>query len=87
MTTHVGITETLCLCLPWPSTACDMSAATGATFFGEDYELYRDLLSSRRRKHGVAVFSLLLDAEPRPPHPRPDRDEALGGELGETHRR
>jgi len=54
VTTHVGITETLCLCLPWPSTACDMSAATGATFFGEDYELYRDLLSSQCQ--GVAVL-------------------------------
>ena len=41
-------------------------------FFGEDdYALYRDLLASQCRKHGVAVFCLLPDAQPRSSHSRP----------------
>ena len=57
-------------------------------FFGdEDYELYRDLLASQCRKQGVAVLGLLPDAQPRPSHPRPRREEASGRALGETHRR
>ena len=57
-------------------------------FFGdEDYELYRDLLSSQCRKQGVAVWAYCL----MPNHVHlilvPDREEALGRALGETHRR
>ena len=48
-------------------------------FFGdEDYELYRDLLSSQCRKQGVAVWAYCL----MPNHVHlilvPDREEALG---------
>ena len=57
-------------------------------FFGdEDYELYRDLLSSQCRRQGVAVWAYCL----MPNHVHlilvPDREEALGRALGETHRR
>jgi putative transposase len=57
-------------------------------FFGdEDYELYRDLLGEQTRKQGVAVWSYCL----MPNHVHlilvPDRAEALGRALGETHRR
>jgi REP-associated tyrosine transposase len=57
-------------------------------FFGDDdYELYRDLLSSQCRKHGVACWAYCL----MPNHVHlilvPDRQEALGRALGETHRR
>jgi putative transposase len=57
-------------------------------FFSDaDYELYRDLLGQQCRKHGVAVWSYCL----MPNHVHlilvPDRAEALGRALGETHRR
>ncbi len=57
-------------------------------FFGEDdYALYRDLMASQRRKHGVAVWAYCL----MPNHVHlilvPNREEALGRALGETHRR
>src|ERR1700678_2051139 len=56
-------------------------------FSGADYELYRDLLGQQCRKHGVAVWSYCL----MPNHVHlilvPDRAEALGRALGETHRR
>jgi putative transposase len=56
-------------------------------FADEDYELYRDLLSSQCRKQGVAVWAYCL----MPNHIHlilvPDRAEALGRALGETHRR
>jgi putative transposase len=57
-------------------------------FFGDDdYELYRDLLGEQARKQGVAVWSYCL----MPNHVNlilvPDRVEALGRALGETHRR
>ncbi len=57
-------------------------------FFGEDdYALYRDLLASQCRKHGVTVWAYCL----MPNHVHlilvPDREEALGRALGEAHRR
>ena len=57
-------------------------------FFSDaDYELYRDLLAQQCRKHGVAVWAYCL----MPNHVHlilvPDRAEALGRALGETHRR
>ena len=57
-------------------------------FFSDaDYELYRDLLAQQCRKHGVAVWAYCL----MPNHIHlilvPDRAEALGRALGETHRR
>ena len=57
-------------------------------FFGDDdYELYRDLLASQCRKHGVACWSYCL----MPNHVHlilvPDREEGLARALGETHRR
>jgi putative transposase len=57
-------------------------------FFSDaDYELYRDLLGQQCRKHGVAVWSYCL----MPNHVHlilvPDRAEALGRALGDTHRR
>jgi len=57
-------------------------------FFGEDdYALYRDLLASQCRKHGVAVWAYCL----MPNHVHlilvPDHAEALGRALGEAHRR
>ena len=57
-------------------------------FFGDDdYELYRDLLASQCRKQGVACWAYCL----MPNHVHlilvPDREEALGRALGETHRR
>jgi putative transposase len=57
-------------------------------FFGDDdYELYRDLLASQCRKHGVACWAYCL----MPNHVHlilvPDREEALARALGETHRR
>ncbi len=57
-------------------------------FFGDDdFELYRDLLAEQARKQGVAVWSYCL----MPNHVHlilvPDRAEALGRALGETHRR
>ena len=57
-------------------------------FFGDDdYELYRDLLASQCRKQGVACWAYCL----MPNHVHlilvPDRKEALGRALGETHRR
>ncbi len=57
-------------------------------FFGdEDYDLYRDLLSSQCRRQGIAVWAYCL----MPNHVHlilvPDREEALGRALGETHRR
>jgi len=57
-------------------------------FFGdEDHELYRDLLSSQCRRQGIAVWAYCL----MPNHVHlilvPDREEALGRALGETHRR
>ena len=57
-------------------------------FFGDDdYELYRDLLASQSRRHGVACWAYCL----MPNHVHlilvPDREEALGRALGETHRR
>jgi len=52
-----------------------MSAATGATFFGEDYELYRDLLSSQCQ--GVAV----LGAYCLMPHPISNKDVPLRAAL------
>src|SRR5271165_6292880 len=36
-----------------------------------DDALYRDLLASQCRKHGVAVFCLLADAQPHSSHSRP----------------
>ena len=57
-------------------------------FFSDaDYELYRDLLGQQCGKHGVAVWSYCL----MPNHVHlilvPDRGEALGRAVGETHRR
>ncbi|MGD0642776.1 MAG: transposase [Roseiarcus sp.] len=57
-------------------------------FFGDDdYELYRDLLAGQCRKQGVACWAYCL----MPNHVHlilvPDRQEALGRALGETHRR
>ncbi|HLW93147.1 MAG TPA: transposase [Roseiarcus sp.] len=57
-------------------------------FFSDaDYELYRDLLASQCRKHGVAVWSYCL----MPNHVHlilvPTRAEAMGRALGEAHRR
>jgi REP element-mobilizing transposase RayT len=56
-------------------------------FFGEeDYELYRELLSSQCRKQGVAVWAYCL----MPNHVHlilVDREEPLGRALGDTHRR
>ena len=57
-------------------------------FFSDlDYELYRDLLAQQCRKHGVAVWAYCV----MPNHVHlilvPDRAEALGRALGETHRR
>jgi putative transposase len=57
-------------------------------FFGEeDYELYRDLLAGQCRRQGVACWAYCL----LPNHVHlilvPDREEALGRALGETHRR
>ena len=57
-------------------------------FFGDDdYALYRDLLATQCRKHGVAVWAYCL----MPNHVHlvlvPDREQALGRALGETHRR
>ena len=57
-------------------------------FFSDaDYELYRDLLAEQCRKRGVAVWAYCL----MPNHLHlilvPDRVEALGRALGETHRR
>ena len=57
-------------------------------FFGDDdYELYRDLLASQCRRHGVACWAYCL----MPNHVHlilvPDTERALGRALGETHRR
>ena len=57
-------------------------------FFSDaDYELYSDLLGQQCGKHGVAVWSYCL----MPNHVHlilvPDRGEALGRAVGETHRR
>ncbi len=57
-------------------------------FFGDDdYELYRDLLAGQCRRQGVACWAYCL----LPNHVHlilvPDREEALGRALGETHRR
>lgn len=56
-------------------------------FADDDYALYRDLLASQCRKHGVAVWAYCL----MPNHVHliltPDRAEALGRALGEAHRR
>ena len=57
-------------------------------FFGDDdYALYRDLLATQCRKQGVAVWAYCL----MPNHVHlvlvPDRAQALGRALGETHRR
>ncbi len=56
-------------------------------FSDDDYALYRDLLAAQCRKHGVAVWAYCL----MPNHVHlilvPDREEALGRALGETHRR
>ncbi len=51
-------------------------------FFGEDDDaLYRDLLASQCRKHGMAVWAICL----MPNHVHlilvPDREEALGRAL------
>ena len=57
-------------------------------FFGEDdYALYRDLLARQCRKHAVAVWAYCLMANHVHLILVPDRDEALGRALGETHRR
>jgi putative transposase len=57
-------------------------------FFSDaDYELYCGLLGQQCGKHGVAVWSYGL----MPNHVHlilvPDREEALGRAVGETHRR
>src|SRR5271166_1980109 len=56
-------------------------------FSDDDYELYRDLLSSQCCRQGVACWAYCL----MPNHVHlilvPDREEALGRALGETHRR
>ena len=57
-------------------------------FLGDDdYELYRDLLAGQCRRQGVACWAYCL----MPNHVHlilvPDREEALGRALGETHRR
>jgi putative transposase len=57
-------------------------------FFGDDdYELYRDLLAGQCLRQGVACWAYCL----MPNHVHlilvPDREEALGRALGETHRR
>jgi putative transposase len=57
-------------------------------FFSDaDYELYCDLLGQQCGKHGVTVWSYCL----MPNHVHlilvPDRGEALGRAVGETHRR
>ncbi len=56
-------------------------------FCDDDYELYRDLLASQCRSQGVACWAYCL----MPNHVHlilvPDRGEALGRALGETHRR
>jgi putative transposase len=57
-------------------------------FFGDDdFGLYKDLLAQQCRKHGVSCWAYCL----MPNHVHlilvPDRAEALGRALGETHRR
>jgi putative transposase len=56
-------------------------------FSDDDYALYRDLLAGQCRKQGVACWAYCL----MPNHVHlilvPDREEALGRALGETHRR
>jgi putative transposase len=57
-------------------------------FFGDDdYALYRDLLADQCRKQGLACWAYCL----MPNHVHlilvPDREQALGRALGETHRR
>jgi hypothetical protein len=50
-------------------------------FFGEDDDAsYSYLLASQRRKHRLAVYRLLPDAQPRSSHsrPRPCRDAPVG---------
>ncbi len=72
----------------FPITSHERGARRERVFFGDDdYELYRDLLASRRRKHGVACWATCL--MPNPVHLIlvPDREEALARALGETHRR
>ena len=61
------------LLLPaFPITSRERGTRRERVFFGEDDDaLDRDLLASQCRKHGVAVFCLLPDAQPRSSHSRP----------------
>ena len=56
-------------------------------FSDDDYALYRDLLADQCRKQGLACWAYCL----MPNHVHlilvPDREQALGRALGETHRR
>jgi REP-associated tyrosine transposase len=74
-------------CRSRPSPPRDAAIAANRFFGDDDYELYRDLLASQCRGQGVACWAYCL----LPNHVHlilvPDREEALGRALGETHRR
>ena len=69
----------------FPITSPSAANRRKRVFFGDDdYELYRDLLASQCRKHGVACWAHCL----MPNHVHlilvPDREEGLARVLGET---